>query len=89
MATKDRSRRAQCQAKKTGKNEEKIANATKCTEGGSKNSALNRNVWRPKAMVPRMIRTHCSIVRMARRREGLGVECFADLAILLVEVFGA
>ena len=31
MATKDRSERAHCQAKKTGNIEEKVANATKCT----------------------------------------------------------
>ena len=33
-------------------------------------------------MVPREIRAHCSIVRLAKRREGLGVQSLADLANL-------
>ena len=44
VATKDRSGRAQCQAKKTGNIEKTIAKATVSMEGRSKNSALLRNV---------------------------------------------
>ena len=33
-------------------------------------------------MVPKEARTYCSIVRMAKRREGLGVHRQADLANL-------
>ena len=35
-----------------------------------------------KAMVPGKVRTHCSIVCMVKRREGLGVQRLADLANL-------
>ena len=51
-ATKDRSGRAQCQAKRTGNIEKTIAKAIVGTEEGSKKSAVLRNVWRQKAMVP-------------------------------------
>ena len=33
-------------------------------------------------MVRREVRTHCSIVRLAKQRESLGVGCLADLATL-------
>ena len=46
------------------------------------NSAVLRNVWRQKAMVPGKVRTHCFIVRLARRREGLGEQRLADFTIL-------
>ena len=39
-------RRAQCQSKKTGKNEEKVANATKRIGKGSKNSSILHTKWR-------------------------------------------
>ena len=32
-------------------------------------------------MVPREVRAHCSIVRLAKRREGLGGQHLADFAI--------
>ena len=35
-----------------------------------------------KAMVPWELRAHCSIVRLAKRREGLGQQHLADFAIL-------
>ena len=52
------------------------------TEEGSKNSAVLRNVWRQKAMVPGRDRILCSIARLAQRREGLGEQRLADFAIL-------
>ena len=33
-------------------------------------------------MVPKKTRTHCSIVRLEKRREGLGVQSLADLSNL-------
>ena len=51
-------------------------------EKGRKNSAVLHTMWRQKAMVPREVRAHCSIVRLAKRREGLGVQSLADLANL-------
>ena len=45
-------------------------------------SAVRHIVWRQKAMVRREVRTHCSIVRLAKQRESLGVGCLADLATL-------
>ena len=67
MATKDRCGRAQCQSKKTGNIEKTNSKATVGTEEGSENSAILRNVWMPKAMVP------------TKRRERLGVQRLADL----------
>ena len=70
-------RRAQCQAKKTEKIK-KVAKATKCLGKGSKNSAVLDTKWRQEAMVPREGRAHCSIVSLAKRREGLGGKSLAD-----------
>ena len=67
--------RAQCQAKKTGKIEEMVANATKCTGKGIKNSAIIHIMWRE-------VRARCSIVRLAKRRESFGEQSLADLANL-------
>ena len=50
-----------------------------CGHGRSKNRAVLYNVWRQKARVPRKVRAHCSIARLAKRREGLGVQRLADL----------
>ena len=44
----------------------------------SKNSAVLCVVWSKKAMVPRMAIALCSIVRLVKRREGLGVQGPAD-----------
>ena len=45
-------------------------------------SAVLHTMWRQKAIMPREVRIHCSIVRMAKQREGLGVQRLADLANL-------
>ena len=73
---------AKRQAKETGTIEKKVAEASVGTGEGRKNSAVFHNVWRQKAMVPGKVRTHCSTVRLAKRREGLGVQRLADLANL-------
>ena len=57
VASKHRSERAQCQAKKTGKIEETVASATKCTgKRKKKNNAVLHTMWRQKAMVPTEVR---------------------------------
>ena len=52
------------------------------TEDGTKTVQSSVTCVRQKAMVPWKVRTHCSIVRMAKRREGFGVERLSDLATL-------
>ena len=42
-----------------------------------KNSAILHNMWRQKAMVLGEARVHCSIVCLAKRSEGLGVQSLA------------
>ena len=86
VATRDMSEKAQCQAKKTGKTEERVANATKGTGKGSKNSASLHTMWRSKAMVPREVRAHCSIVRVAKRREGLGEQSLAETNVFTTNI---
>ena len=54
--------------------------ATVRTGKRNKNNVVLHTKWRLKAMVPREARAHCSIVRLAKRREGIGVESLADLA---------
>ena len=71
--------RAQCQAKKTGKIEEKVANAQ---EKEVKTVPSFTSCGGKKAMVPMGVRGRCSIVRLAKLREGLGVQSLADLATL-------
>ena len=39
-------------------------------------------------MVPGNVRAHCSIVRLAKRRESLGVQSLADLTISRLLVVG-
>ena len=80
VATTDRSGRTQYQAKKTGHIEKTTARANISTR--RKNSAVLRNVWRQKAMVPGKVRTHCSIACLARRRESLGEKRLAGPATL-------
>ena len=67
-------RRALCQAKKTGKIEEKVARD--CNQANRKEeekSAILHNTWKQKkAMVPRKVGAHCSVVRLVSRREGRG-----------------
>ena len=55
----------------------------------SKNSAILHIMWRSKAMVPREVRAHCSIVRLAKRREGFGEQSLADVANLPLTGRGA
>ena len=45
-------------------------------------NAVLRNVWRQKTVVPGKVRVQCSIVRLAKRREGVGTERLADLPTL-------
>ena len=76
-------RRAQCQAKKTGKIEEKVRKCNRAhRKEEEKNSAVLQTMWMQKAMVPREVRAHCSIVRLEKRREGLGEQSLADLTNL-------
>ena len=42
------------------------------------NTASLHSTWRHKAMVPGKVRAHCSIVRLAKGRESLGVQSLAD-----------
>ena len=77
-------RRRSARPKKTGKIEKKVAKATVGTGKGNKHSAVHHTLWKLKAMVPKKARVHCSIVRLAKRREGLGVQSLGDLSNLLL-----
>ena len=48
----------------------------------TEDSTFFRNVWGQKSTVPWEGRAHCSIVRVAKRREGLGGQHLADFATL-------
>ena len=54
-----------------------------------RNSAVLHTMWRQKAMVPKEVRVHCSVVRLAKRCEGLGVQSLADLTNLPLTGCGA
>ena len=65
VASKDKSERAQCHAKKTVNIEEKVANANKCTR--------KQNSVQSSTPCARKVRAQWSIVRLAKRRERLCV----------------
>ena len=57
-------------------------NATKYKGKESKNSAVLHTLWTKEAMVLRRASVFCCIVRLAKQREGLGVQSLADLSNL-------
>ena len=57
-------------------------NATKYKGKESKNSAVVHTLWTKEAMVLRRASVFCCIVRLAKQREGLGVQSLADLSNL-------
>ena len=73
-------RKDKVSAKKTGNIPEDYREGKR--KHKKENSAVLRNVWKQKAMVPGKVRTHCFIARLARRREGLGEQRLADFTIL-------
>ena len=84
MASKDRSEKGAVSGQEDGQERgEGRENATKRKRKRSKNSAVLHTMWRLKAM-PKKARAHCSIVRLAERREGLGVQSLAEPPNLLL-----
>ena len=87
---KTRARRAQCQAKKMGKIEEKVAHVTKHTskKKKKKKQCIPPHHVEAKSIVPRKVKAHCFLVRLAKRREGLGAQSLADHSNLAFVIDG-
>ena len=80
MATKDSSDKATVPSEEDGQNREDSRESNRGHRKKKQYSPLHR--VEAKAMVPKDVRAHCSIIRLAEQRENFGEQSLADFTNL-------